>query len=395
MRHVRRGHPWIYDESITSLSHDGAPGDLAVVFDEDRAFAAIGLFDPASPIRIKVLHAGKPATIDRAWWSGRINDALAKRQWLADQTENTGFRLVNGENDRFPGLVVDQFADTIVVKIYTAAWFPHLAQVLDALQVAVEPEQVVIRLGRNVAAGECFGLVDGMTVLGPGNEPVEFLEHGLRLLAHPITGQKTGFFLDQRDNRNRVRELSRGAKVLDVFSCTGGFSVAAAAGGAREVTSIDLSSTAIEVAGQNMELNRGLPEVAACSWTGVVGDAFEVMDRLARERQRFDAVVVDPPSFAQRQANIASGLRAYGRLTQLALALLAPGGRLVQASCSSRITADDFVDQVQRSAGTAGYRLTEMSRTAHGIDHPIEFAEGAYLKAVFAKVERLERPSRH
>ncbi len=391
LRHIRKQHPWVYDDSITSLSHAGGAGDLVVVFDDERNFAGIGLFDPDSPIRIKMLHAGKPATIDATWWSGQVGDALAKRAWLIERADTTGYRVLNGENDGFPGLVVDRYAETLVVKIYTAAWFPHLGGVLDALVASIGPTQIVVRLGRNVAAGECYGLSDGLVILGEAQEPIEFSENGLRLLAHPMSGQKTGFFLDQRDNRNRVREIANGARVLDVFSCTGGFSVAAAAGGAREVTSIDSSGVAIEIAAQNMALNQHIPAVAKCSFDGVVGDAFEVMDRLRRERKRYGLVIVDPPSFAQRQVNISAGLRAYGRLTQLAVDLVEPGGRLVQASCSSRITADDFHDQVQRSAQAAGVRLTEVTRTDHGIDHPVTFPEGAYLKAVFARVEPLAR----
>ncbi len=381
LRHVRAGHPWIYDESITSISHAGVPGDLAVIFDEKRRFNAIGLFDPDSPIRIKVLHRGSPATIDRAWWTERVNAALQLRASLVDDSITSGYRVLNGENDGFPGLVADRYANTLVVKIYSAAWLPHLQAIVETLIEATGVTTVVLRTARSI---EVAGLADGDVIFGPTpeNDDVWFYENGLTFLAHPRFGQKTGFFLDQRDNRARVRAASQGATVLDVFSCTGGFSAAAAVGGAAEVMSIDMAPNAIETAKRVMVANdRTVP------WDGVVGDAFEVMHRLRSENRSFDIVVVDPPSFAQRQMNIAAGLRAYGKLTELALTLVAPGGLLVQASCSSRIVADDFYAKVLATAAASSRQLTEVERTGHGIDHPVTFTEGAYLKALFARID--------
>lgn len=381
LRHVRAGHPWVYDESITSISHPGVPGDLAVIFDEKRRFNAIGLFDPNSPIRIKILHRGSPATIDRAWWAKRIDDALELRASLVDDETTTGYRVLNGENDGFPGLVADRYDDTLVVKIYTTAWLPHLRSIVETLIEATAVTSVVLRTARSV---EVDGLSDGDVVFGPtpDNDDVWFFENGLTFLAHPRFGQKTGFFLDQRDNRARVREASSGASVLDVFSCTGGFSAAAAVGGATHVTSIDMAPNAIETAERVMLANdRTVP------WEGLVGDAFDVMHRLRAEKRRFGVVVVDPPSFAQRQANVSSGLRAYGKLTDLALTLVEPGGLLVQASCSSRIVADDFFTKVRSVAEASSRRLIEIERTGHAIDHPVTFTEGAYLKALFARID--------
>ena len=371
-----------------SISHPGVAGDLAVVFDDRRRFNAIGLFDPSSPIRVKVLHRGSPATIDRAWWRARIEAALVLRNPLIADPNTTGYRLVNGENDGFPGLVADRYTDTIVVKVYSEAWLPHLTVVLEELIAAVEPDAVVIRTARSL---DVPGLDDGTIVFdrrsgGPaGPDDVWFLEHGLHFLAHPQRGQKTGFFLDQRDNRQRVRERSAGQNVLDLFSCTGGFSAAAAVGGAGHVTSVDMSPAAIETADRVMQANAG--PSGPTPWEGIVGDAFDVMRRLKNEGRRFDMVVVDPPSFAQRQANIAGGLRAYGNLTELALDLVEPGGTLLQASCSSRITAEAFFDKIRETAAKSSRRLIEIERTGHAIDHPVTFPEGAYLKALIARVD--------
>lgn len=356
-------------------------GDLAVVFDDKRRFNAIGLFDPTSPLRVKVLHRGSPAQIDRTWWEARIAAALELRSALVSDPVTTGYRVLNGENDGFPGLVADRYADTMVVKLYTTAWLPHLEVVLRTLVEATGVDAVVLRTARSFTNG---AITDGMVVLGavPGTDDVWFTEHDLSLLAHPLGGQKTGFFLDQRDNRAQVRRRSKGRTVLDVFSCTGGFSVAAAAGGATAVTSVDLAPKAIETSRRVMEANT--PNVA---WDGIVGDAFDVMHRLRAEGRRFGLVVVDPPSFAQRQANVAGGLRAYGRLTESALALIEPGGTLVQASCSSRISGDAFYERVHTAAAGTDRRLVEIERTGHAADHPVTFPEGSYLKALIARVD--------
>jgi 23S rRNA (cytosine1962-C5)-methyltransferase len=290
---------------------------------------------------------------------------------------------VHGENDGLPGLVVDRYDDTYVVKIYTAAWLPHLDDVVAALRALLAPATVVLRVSRQVEAGA----MDRTALVGDlPTEPVPFLEAGLMFEADVVAGQKTGHFLDQRDNRIRVGELSDGARVLDVFACTGGFSVHAAAGGAVEVTSVDQSAPALTTATRNMALNTDVAGVKACHHSVVVGDAFAVLQDLGRRRRRVDLVVVDPPSFAARQANVPAALNAYGRLTDLAVRLLEPGGILVQASCSSRVTSDEFVAQVARSAHAAGRPLDVFARTGHPIDHPIGFPEGAYLKAVFARV---------
>ncbi|MCP4085317.1 MAG: class I SAM-dependent rRNA methyltransferase [Actinomycetia bacterium] len=388
-RHIRKGHPWVYDEAITSVKGaDGAaPGDLAVVFDDDRSFLAIGLWDPNSPIRIRILHTGKPLTISRAFWQTRIEEALDRRDPLAEDPATTGWRVIHGEDDRLPGLVVDRYDTTLVVKLYTAAWIPHLADVVPELQAALSPERIVVRLARTVQRGETHGLADGDTIVGhAAGGPVEFLENGLRFEADVVQGQKTGHFLDQRDNRARVADLAQSTDVLDVFSCTGGFSVHAAAGGARSVHSIDMAPAAIDTALRNMARNGDNESVAACGHRTTVGDAFEVMADLAAAGEQYDIVVVDPPSFASKQADIGRAVRAYGHLTRLAVALIRPGGVLVQASCSNRIGADEFFTIIHDAARLTSRRLEEIERTGHAIDHPIGFEQGSYLKALFTQV---------
>ena len=366
LRQIRGGHPWVFDGSIRSVSHDGDAGDLAVIFDDDRKFAAIGLYDPDSPIRVRIVHTGKPRTIDAAFWNERIADALTRRRSLVADAKTTGYRWVHGENDGLPGLVVDRYDHTAVVKLYTAAWFPHLRDVVAAIVGDAGIGRVVLRTSRQVGDTGPAGMDDGAILVGAAPEdPVAFLEHGLTFEADVVHGQKTGHFLDQRENRRRVGELSAGARVLDVFCCTGGFSVHAAAGGASVVHSVDLSRPAIDTTIRNLAANAGRPAVAGVDHRTTVGDAFEVLASMADRGQRFDVVVIDPPSFASRADQVERALRGYAHLTRLGLAVTRDGGCLVQSSCSSRIDERMFHETIRRSADEAGVRLTEIEHTTH------------------------------
>ena len=396
LRQIRGGSPWLYDGSITSVSHEGAAGDLAVVFDDDRNFAAIGLWDPTSPIRMKVLHRGAPTQIDGNFWRTVLSTALDRRSGLAADDDTTAYRVVHGENDGLPGLVVDRYDQTLVVKIYTPAWFPHLGEVVDALADVLSPVRIVLRLSRGVAGGETYGLSDGDTILGPPPEgPILFRERDLTMEADVVHGQKTGHFLDQRDNRALVRSMAEGASVLDVFASTGGFSLAAAAGGAKSVHLIDQSAPALDTAKKNLAHNHRLGEVRRCKVHTTVGDAFQVLIELGKRDEKFDIVILDPPSFASNQAAVPRALAAYARLTRLGLAVVKPGGSLIQASCSSRVTTDDFVSTVLNAAASAGVDVHETRRTGHAVDHPIGFEFGGYLKAVYLSVRAPSTGSQH
>ncbi|MEX0891953.1 MAG: class I SAM-dependent rRNA methyltransferase [Gemmatimonadota bacterium] len=406
-RAVKREHPWVYAEGIRQLRREGRAGDLAVIFDERDRFLAIGLYDPASPIRIRVLHRGRPETIDAAWFAARLRAAWERRAPLREEA-TTAFRMVHGENDGLPGLVVDRYASSLVVKLYTAAWFPHLEAVLAGLEALLPVQRVVLRLSRAVqreagapatapdgpaqqdsrTPGYGQPLHDGQILRGPELEgPVLFQENGLTFEADLVHGQKTGFFLDQRDNRARVEAHAGGRTVLNVFSYTGGFSVYAARGGAREVVSLDASGPALAAAERNFGHNRTDPTVAAARHRTLEDDAFALLPELAGRGERFDVVILDPPSFAKAQAEVPAALVSYARLLGRGLDVLAPGGLLVAASCSSRITAEAFGDLVVEAGGRARRPLTVLEQTGHPLDHPIGFPEGAYLKCVFARAD--------
>jgi 23S rRNA (cytosine1962-C5)-methyltransferase len=385
---LRGGHPWVFDQSIVSISGKADPqaGDLAVIFDDFRRFLAVGLFDPHSPLRIRVLQHREPARIDRAWFRGRLAEAATLRQGLVE-TGTDAYRLVHGENDGLPGLVIDRYAENFVVKVYSAAWLPWLPQVVDGLLEVERVEAVVLRLSRETAHGPGLprGLTDGVTIHGRDlRGPAQFRENGLRFAADLLRGQKTGFFLDQRDNRRRVETFAQGRRTLNVFAYTGGFSLYAARGGAPEVLSVDLSEPALRDAAANFALNRDIPAVAACRHSTLAGDAFDVLADLGRGGARFGLVVVDPPAFAKRASETPAALRSYARLTELALKVTAPGGIVALASCSSRVSADDFFATVTEAARAARRPLRELERTGHALDHPVRFPEAAYLKCLFA-----------
>jgi 23S rRNA (cytosine1962-C5)-methyltransferase len=384
---LRRGHPWLFAESIREQNRPGAAGELAVVYDRRDRFLAVGLFDPESPIRLRVLAAGKPRNLDADWWQERLERACALRRSLFDE-KTTGFRWLHGESDGWPGLVLDRYADTLVVKLYTVAWLPRLADLLDLFRETLRPARVVLRLSRNVqpAALEKFNRTDGQVLAGPPVEgPVLFRESGLVFEAEVIRGQKTGFFLDQRENRRRVESLACGRRVLNAFSFSGGFSLYAARGGAVAVTDLDISAHALESARRNFALNRSHPSVAACAHRSVQADAFEWLNQI--HSPPFDLVILDPPSLARREVERAGALRAYERLTLLGIGALAPGGILVACSCSAHVSAGEFFQTVRRAAAKTGRSCLELATTTHPPDHPATFPEAHYLKAMFLQFD--------
>ncbi|MBV9463877.1 MAG: class I SAM-dependent methyltransferase, partial [Verrucomicrobiae bacterium] len=213
---LRGGHPWLFSDSIRSQNREGAAGELAVIYDRKDAFLAIGLYDPDSPIRVRVLHAGKPATLNESWWRERLRRCIeARSAMFAKDPNTTGYRVCNGESEGWPGWVIDRYADTLVLKIYSAAWFPHLEMLLNLLGTELPSSRVVLRLSRNIQSKDPAWR-DGTVIRGePLEGAVVFHENGIAFEAEVLRGQKTGFFLDQRDNRRLVGELSRGRDVLN------------------------------------------------------------------------------------------------------------------------------------------------------------------------------------
>jgi 23S rRNA (cytosine1962-C5)-methyltransferase len=382
---VRAGHPWVFDQSIRDQNRPGTPGEIAVIYDRNDSFLALGFYDPASPIRVRILHTGKPVAIDEAWWRARLHSALARRHGLFD-SRTDGYRLINGESDGWPGLVLDRYAHTLVLKLYAAAWLPRLGDIVPLVREALPfASALVLRLSRNLVAiaSREHRLEEGFLFSNdsPPRETIVFRENGLRFEADVRHGQKTGFFLDQRENRARVESLAAGRHVLNAFSFSGGFSLYAARGGARSVTDLDLSEHALASARRNFALNHAeFPKIATCPHHTIQADAFAWLAHPPREL--FDLIVVDPPSLARRESERAGAIVAYSRLHASAIARLHPGGSLVAASCSAHVDEDEFFAAVRRTARATGRPFRELWTSTHAPDHPASFKEARYLKSI-------------
>lgn len=374
---VVQGHPWVFSNNIIKINDDAKSGDLAIIFSKNKnRVVGLGLYDVNSPIRIKMLHSSyEKAEIDAAFFHKKIEEAYSKRKPLL-KTKTNSYRLLFGENDGFPGLIADVYASVLVVKIYSEIWLPYLETIIPSLQETSKAETVVVRLSRSLEQSKAHKLENGEVVYGIlENEVVEFIEHGVNFSANVIKGHKTGYFLDHRANRKQVGAWSKGKTVLDVFSYAGGFSVHALYNGAKEVTSLDISKQALEIAIQNGKLN---------TYTGkhktIAGDAFDELKKLISNKVTFDVVVIDPPSFAKQASEIDLAKKKYTQLAQLGEKLTSKNGLLVLASCSSRVLSKNFLDINNKVLSSTNRSFKTILETAHDTDHPVGFPEGVYLK---------------
>lgn len=405
---VRGGHPWVFADSVREQNRPGTAGELAVIYDRKDEFLAVGFFDPDSPIRVRVLQVGKPLAVDASFWRARLDAAVRRRDGLFDE-RTTGYRLINGESDGWPGLVLDRYDTTLVVKVYAAAWMPRLDEIIGLIRERLRPQRIVLRMSRNIrlAAGNKTVLPhssphpleegessaasprvwrDGEVVFSKQVDPetgtsVVFRESGLRFEADVLRGQKTGFFLDQRENRQFVASLARDRTVLNAFSFSGGFSVYAAHGGAKSVTDLDISAHALAAAERNFKLNTDDANVTRCRHEIIQADAFKWLAE--NQERRFDLIVLDPPSLAKREAEREGAIRAYAKSVADAVKHLLPDGVLLACSCSAHVTAEEFFGAVRQSAAKSGRKFAELRTTRHAPDHPVGFKEADYLKGIY------------
>jgi len=375
-RHLRHGHPWVYHNRIQQTDGSGCAGDWAVIYDRNDRFLAIGLFDPDSPIRVRIVHQGKARKLDPAFWSEKIAQAKALRVGILDD-QTTACRWIYGESDGWPGMVVDGYGDTLVLKLYSRSWLVHLGWIREQLLTAFQPKRIVLRLSRLVQSqiqdDRCS---DGTLLFGsPPEGPVRFRESGLLFEADVLAGQKTGFFLDQRDNRRWMQTLSKGRSVLNCFSFSGAFSLYAAAGGADAVTSVDRDPHALNSCQNHWKLNSNLAPVARAHHRTVQADVFSW---LPRQEETYQLVIVDPPSLAPRKSDRERALQAYRHLAAAALDRTAPGGHCLLCSCSAHVTAEDLTAVLQT---VTRREARVVDRSGHAPDHPVGIPEMNYLKA--------------
>ncbi len=380
-RHLRAGHPWVFRKAVERAPNRLAPGAIVDVT-EDGRFVARGYYDPHSAISVRILTREPAEAIDADYWRRRVARAVALRRELVVGT--TGWRILHGESDGLPGVVADRYERFAVLKLYSAGLTPHRAAIVDALRAEVEGLEGVYGRDEIPRDDDDEGDAGAAGRVLWGAEPPERIavdEHGMTILVDVRRGQKTGHFLDQRENRRMVRDLAAGrAEALNLFSYTGGFSVAAALGGVRHVVSVDVDRDAIALARENFRANRLDPADHAFA----AEDCFELLARYKKEGRRFDLVVCDPPAFAKSQKAVDAAIAGYASLNRAALAVVAPGGLLVTASCSARVSAEQFTDAVKEAAYKARVDLALVRETRQPPDHPVslQVREGRYLKCL-------------
>ena len=377
-----RRHPWIFSGAVEQVRGDPQAGDTVLILDHQGGFLAHGAYSPQSQIRARVWSLDPDATIDAAYMHAAVEQAIAYRRDIA--RDANAVRLVHGESDGLPGLIVDRYADTAVMQCSSAGADRWRDVFADALLAHSQCDRVFERSDLEVRALE--GLAERSGVVR-GDEPpgsVSIHEGDARFLVDVRHGQKTGFFLDQRENRARVRHTARDRDVLDVFCYAGGFSVAALLGGARSVTALDSSAGALAQARENVQSNA--LDDRNIEW--IEGDAFAMLRRLHAHGRRFDLIVLDPPKFAPTEKHVARAARAYKDVNLWALRLLRPNGRLYTFSCSGGVREELFQSIVAGAAADAGVQCRIVERLGAAADHPValNFPEGAYLKGLVLAV---------
>jgi 23S rRNA (cytosine1962-C5)-methyltransferase len=379
-RLIKRGHPWVYAEALRQLP-PASPGAQAVLLDNKKGREiARGFYDPHSPLAFRVCTTQPGEALADRWAQANFARALALRRALFDE-HTTGFRLFNGEGDGLPGLITDIYSDVGVLQLDGAgpSSFWDAAGIAGWLAETLSLRCVLERT-RAEGKGAARPLVGELP-----SAPVTFFENGVCFTVDVVRGQKTGFFLDQRDNRQKIRELAAGRRVLNVFGYTGGFSVGAGLGGASHVTTVDLAVPALETAQAHWELNQ-LPPTGH---EGVAADAFEFLAQASTRRNWWDVVIVDPPSFATSQVAVPKAIAAYQKLIGGAAAVTTPDGLLAAASCSSHVKLDQFLSACEEGISLARRRATVLHMGGQPADHPTPLAlpEFRYLKFVLMRVE--------
>jgi 23S rRNA (cytosine1962-C5)-methyltransferase len=376
-RALRSGHPWVFRDALQPF--EAEPGRMVRVVDKDGRFVAVGLAEQG-PIGVRVFSL-QEEPVDEALWSRRILGALAMRaRVIGDDTDTDAYRLLHGEGDRLPGVVCDRYGAFAVLRLdgeaalsLRATWVRLFETHLPALGI----EGLLVRTGSGP---------DKEVELAWGTAPPRELivrERGMRLRANLYEGQKTGLFLDHRLSRARVRQLAQGARVLNLYGYTGGFSIAAGLGGARSVTTVDIARPALQLAEASWSDN----DLPAAVHQTICGDALEVLSKAADGGDTWDLVIADPPNFAPRQSARDQALAAYEALHGLVLRVLAPGGLYLAASCSSHVTHDDFAATLVQAGLRARKVIQVLEQGGSPADHPklLGFPEGNYLKVVLLR----------
>ncbi len=381
---VLQKHPWVFSGAIARVDGNPTDGDTVLVADSQGQPLACGGYNSRSQIRVRIWTWDLDEAVDAGFFAEQLRRSWERRESLRAANHTTAYRLVNAESDRLPGLVVDRYGDFIAVQFLTLAAERWRSEIVDALVQLCHPAGIYERSDVDVRRKEGLPLVAGLIW---GEEPpdtVQILEHGRKFLVDIKRGQKTGFYLDQRENRRRVAQYAPDRDMLNCFCYTGGFSVYAGAAGALRIVNVDTSRDALALARRNMALN-GL---AVADDEYVEGDVFQVLRAYRDQGRTFDLVVLDPPKFAVSQAQVQAATRGYKDINLLAMQILRPGGILATFSCSGLVSPDLFQKVVFGASVDAGRDVQILEKLTQASDHPIllSFPESEYLKGLICRV---------
>ena len=378
-------HPWVLESAILRVDGEPASGAVVDVVTHDDNFIARGLWNASSRIRIRLYTFVENEAVDETFLRTRIENAFSLRQSFGLHSEKSGCRLINSEGDSLSGIIVDQYGPYLALQVTALAMAERLDMICDSLENLLRPKGILLR-GAERGLGKLEGLhLPDRQLRGERPDgPIFVEEHGLRFGVDLTEGQKTGYYLDQRENRQAAAAYAAGRRVLDMFCYSGGFGVASAiSGNASSVLSVDSSIKAVSLARANAELNN------ATTMSVEQADAFEKLSSLHEKGEKFGMVILDPPKFARSRASASDALRAYHRINRLGVDLLEPGGILVTCSCSGAISRDDFLMMLSAVGQRSGRTLQLLEHRGAAIDHPVNLhcLEGEYLKCSIVRVQ--------
>ena len=370
------GHPWVFSQALASFPDNIPAGEPVTLITGNGEFLALGYFSSYSQITVRIWGHDKNEQMDDRFFVKRVERAYRLRRKYVEGPDTDAFRLINAENDLLPGLIVDKYGDYLVVQFHTKGIETWKTQIVAALEEVLKPKGIYERSDMSARKVE---QMESNTGLLSGSVPdlITIKENGLKFLVDVKKGQKTGFFLDQRDKRNAFSRYTRGASVLNCFSYTGGFSVYALEGGASRVVHVDTSAPALELAKENIALNGFSLE--NCEFV-----CADVKGYLKNPHEQFDAVVLDPPAFVKDRKKKKEGIIGYRGINESALRLVREEGILLTCSCSAHLTPEEFRFVLSEAGGRTRRTLTLLESYTHGIDHPllVPFIEGQYLKCL-------------
>lgn len=377
-------HPWIFEGAIGKIDGDPQPGDEVLVHSKDGHTIGRGLYNPHSNIRVRMYSWDPGEAIDATLFAGRIHEAASLRDSLINPASTTASRVFFSESDGLSGLIVDRYGEWLLVQLTSLALAARREVLFDLLQQRYQPRGIWLRTEKGIRESEGLEIADGLVRGEEPPRPISILENGLTFQVDVTQGQKTGGFLDQRENHLAVSRLVRGHRVLDVFCYSGGFGITAAAlGEATAVTGVDSSEPALQLAQKNAELNG-----VADRTEFLKADAFRYLEEAGATGKSFDTVILDPPKMTRHRKGLAAALRGYRSLNELATQLLRPGGLLVTCSCSGLISRNDLESMLAAVATSTGRRIQILDSRGQAADHPVSpnCPENAYLKCCVCRI---------